>query len=51
MRHIVKEMLSFMKGKVEQYFMTFMALDLKHWTVETLGQGLFNYCFSPEFRR
>ena len=40
-----------MKGKVEQYFMTFIALDLKCWTVETLGQGLFNYCFSPAFRR
>ena len=40
-----------MKGKAEQYFMTFVAPDLKHWTVETLGQGLFNYCFSPAFRR
>ena len=40
-----------MMGKVEQYFMTFVAPDLKHWMVETLGQDLYNYCFSPAFRR
>ena len=50
-RHRVRQMLAFMRGRAQQYYMTFVAPDVKAWTVETVGQGLFNYCFPPAFRR
>lgn len=50
-RHRVRQMLAFMRGRAQQYYMTFVAPDVKEWTVETVGQGLFNYCFPPAFRR
>ncbi|KAF8532131.1 hypothetical protein JB92DRAFT_3262983 [Gautieria morchelliformis] len=40
-------MLAFMKGKAVDFFMTFVALDIKLWMVDSLGQALFNYCFPP----
>ena len=50
-RHRVRQMLAFMRGRAQQYYMTFVAPDIKAWTVESVGQGLFNYCFPPAFRR
>lgn len=48
-KHCVKQMLAFMKGKAADFFMTFVVLDVKIWTVDSLGQALFNYCFLPAF--
>ena len=49
--HRVRQMLAFMTGRAAQYYMAFVAPNVKEWTVESVGTGLFNYCFPPAFRR
>ena len=44
-------MLAFMRGHTQQFYMMFIAPDIRQWTVESVGQALFNYCFPPVFRR
>ncbi|KAF8531280.1 hypothetical protein JB92DRAFT_3163569 [Gautieria morchelliformis] len=43
-------MLAFMKGKAVDFFMTFVAPDIKIWMVDSLGQALFNYFFPPAYK-
>ena len=50
-RHRVRHMLAFMRGRAQQFYMMFIAPDIRPWTVESVGQALFNYCFPPVFRR
>ena len=50
-RHRVRHMLAFMRGQAQQFYMMFVAPDIRRWTVESVGQALFNYCFPPAFRR
>ncbi|KAJ7917253.1 hypothetical protein B0H13DRAFT_2322505 [Mycena leptocephala] len=46
----VKIMVNFMGGKASRFFMKHVAMRQKEWTVKSVYEGLFNYCFPPDFK-
>jgi hypothetical protein len=46
----VKIIVNFMSGKASRFFMKHVALRQKDWTVKSVYEGLFNYCFPPDFK-
>ncbi|KAJ7207445.1 hypothetical protein GGX14DRAFT_567397 [Mycena pura] len=49
-RMTVKIMVNFMSGKASRFFMKHVALRQKEWTVQSVYEGLFNYCLPPDFK-
>jgi hypothetical protein len=47
---VVKILVNFMSGKASQFFMKHIALRQNDWTVKSVYEGLFNYCFPPDFK-
>jgi hypothetical protein len=49
-RMTVKIMVNFMSGKASRFFMKHVALRQKDWTLKSVYEALFNYCFPPDFK-
>ncbi|KAJ7213423.1 hypothetical protein GGX14DRAFT_618637 [Mycena pura] len=47
---MVKIMVNFMGGRASQFFMKHVALSRRKWTVKLVYEGLFDYCFPPNFK-
>ncbi|KAJ7192489.1 hypothetical protein GGX14DRAFT_578056 [Mycena pura] len=47
---MVKIIVNFMGGRASQFFMKHVALRRKKWTVKSVYEGLFDYCFPPNFK-
>lgn len=49
-RMAVKILVNFMSGKASRFFMKHVALRQKDWTLKSIYEALFNYCFPPDFK-
>jgi hypothetical protein len=47
---IIKILVNFMWGKASRFFMKHVALCQKDWTLKSIYEALFNYCFPPDFK-
>jgi hypothetical protein len=46
----LKLLVNFMSGKASRFFMKHVALRQKDWTLKSINEALFNYCFPPDFK-
>ncbi|KAJ7609727.1 hypothetical protein DFH06DRAFT_1484394 [Mycena polygramma] len=49
-RMAVKIVVNFMSGKASRFFMKHVALRQKEWTLKSIYEALFHYCFPPDFK-
>ncbi|KAJ7649346.1 hypothetical protein DFH06DRAFT_1331720 [Mycena polygramma] len=49
-RMAVKIVVNFMSGEASRFFMKHVALRQKEWTLKSIYEALFNYCFPPDFK-
>ncbi|KAJ7607831.1 hypothetical protein DFH06DRAFT_1347271 [Mycena polygramma] len=47
---VIKILVNFMSGKASRFFMKHVALRHKDWTLKSIYEALFNYCFPPDFK-
>jgi hypothetical protein len=47
---VIKILVNFMSGEASKFFMKHVALHQKDWTLKSIYEALFNYCFPPDFK-